>query len=155
MGISDSALKAKWEIIIPDVEKNSDYIIKDKYITKISSNTEIEKIDLGLDDIYKVIVEDGKGKIKEIHVKDGYFRFHIESENVDVSNLYIREINVGKLLDIHDGTTIYSLSNEIFEFPEDGLMLTCVVDVLDKSKNIQIKGNDAKISDKIIKKTPF
>lgn len=87
----------------------------------------------------------GKGKIKEIHVKDGYFRFHIESENVDVSNLYIREINVGKLLDIHDGTTIYSLSNEIFEFPEDGLMLTCVVDVLDKSKNIQIKGNDAKI----------
>lgn len=87
----------------------------------------------------------GKGRIKEIHVKDGYFRFHIESENVDVSNLYIREINVGKLLDIHDGTTIYSLSNEIFVFPEDGLMLTCVVDVLDKSKNIQIKGNDAKI----------
>lgn len=87
----------------------------------------------------------GKGKITEIHVKDGYFRFHIESENVDVSNLYIREVNVGKLLDIHDGTTIYSLSNEIFDFSKDGLMLTCVVDVLDKSKNIQIKGNDAKI----------
>lgn len=87
----------------------------------------------------------GKGKINEIYVKEGYFRFHIESENVDVSNIYISDVSIGKLLDINGGTTIYSLSDEILKFDEGGLKLTCVVDVLDAKKDIQIKGADAKI----------
>ncbi len=87
----------------------------------------------------------GKGKIDEIHIKNGDFIFHIESESVDVSNLYIKSIQGFDSPIIKDGVIKCSLSNKIFSFPEGGLMLTCIVDVIDSTKNIQVSGNDAKI----------
>lgn len=100
-------------------------------------------VNLSVDD------ENGAGRIDEIHIKSGEFRFRLESENVDLSNLFIRGIeglDINRpIYDKETNTIEYSLDDKIINFPEGGFVLSCQVGVIDSSKNVQIKGNDAKI----------
>lgn len=93
----------------------------------------------------KLSVDDasGKGRINEIHVKDGSFVFRIDGANID--NIYISGIEGFSDPKFIDNTIKYDLSGKIFTFPEEGFMLTCIVDVLDKTKDVKISGGDSKI----------
>lgn len=94
----------------------------------------------------KLSVDDasGKGRINEIHVKDGNFVFRIDGANID--NIYISGIEGFSDPKFIDNTIVkYDLSGKIFTFPEEGFMLTCNVDVLDKTKDVKISGGDSKI----------
>ncbi len=93
----------------------------------------------------KLSVDDasGKGRINEIHVKDGNFVFRIDGANID--NIYISGIEGFSNPRFIDNTIKYDLSGKIFTFPEEGFMLTCIVDVLDKTKDVKISGGDSKI----------
>ena len=55
MGIEDSTLVAEWKLVIPEIKN---YKVKDKYITGVKLNTNVNDFDLGLDSIYSVRITD-------------------------------------------------------------------------------------------------
>lgn len=102
-------------------------------------------INLSVDD------ENGAGRIEEIHVKDGFLKFHIESDAFDAGALYVNNVNIpheeNNRYDPETGTIGVNLSNQILKFPKDGYVVACeiVVNPEYKGKNVSLKSKDVKI----------
>lgn len=102
-------------------------------------------INLSVDD------ENGAGRIDEIHIKDGFLKFHIESNAFDAEALYIKNVNIphdeNNLFNEETGTIKVNLSNQILRFPEEGYVVTCEIATRSKyaGKDIPLTSKDVKI----------
>lgn len=102
-------------------------------------------INLSVDD------ENGAGRIDEIHIKDGFLKFHIESNAFDAEALYIKNVNIphdeNNLFNEETGTIKINLSNQILRFPEEGYVVTCEIATRSKyaGKDIPLTSKDVKI----------
>ncbi len=102
-------------------------------------------INLSVDD------ENGAGRIDEIHIKDGFLKFHIESNAFDAEALYIKNVNIphdeNNLFNEETGTIKVNLSNQILRFPEEGYVVTCEIATRSEyaGKDIPLTSKDVKI----------
>lgn len=102
-------------------------------------------INLSVDD------ENGAGRIDEIHIKEGFLKFHIESDAFDAEALYIKNVNIPHdeniLFNEETGTIKINLSNQILRFPEEGYVVTCEIATRSKyaGKDIPLTSKDVKI----------
>lgn len=102
-------------------------------------------INLSVDD------ENGAGRIDEIHIKDGFLKFHIESNAFDAEALYIKNVNIPHdeniLFNEETGTIKVNLSNQILRFPEEGYVVTCEIATRSEyaGKDIPLTSKDVKI----------
>lgn len=102
-------------------------------------------INLSVDD------ENGAGRIDEIHIKEGFLKFHVESDAFDAGALYVNNVNIpheeNNLYDPETGTISVNLSNQILKFPKDGYVVACeiVVNPEYKGKNVPLTSKDVKI----------
>jgi len=54
MGISNTILRSKWELFIPNIEETSNYKLKDTLIKNITLGTNLNNLKLGLSNIYNI-----------------------------------------------------------------------------------------------------
>ncbi len=102
-------------------------------------------INLSVDD------ENGAGRIEEIHVKDGFLKFHIESNAFEAGALYVNSVNIpheeNDRFDTETGTIGINLSNQILKFPKEGYVVACEIVANPKytGKEIPLTSQDVKI----------
>jgi hypothetical protein len=102
-------------------------------------------INLSVDD------ENGAGRIDEIHIKEGFLKFHIESNAFDAEALYIKSVSIPykelRPWDKNNGAIYLNISDQVLQFPEDGYVVTCEIATRSEyaDKDIPLTSKDVKI----------
>ena len=102
-------------------------------------------INLSVDD------ENGAGRIDEIHIKEGFLKFHIESNAFDAEALYIKNVSIPykelRPWDKNNGAINLDISDQVLKFPEDGYVVTCEIATRSEyaDKDIPLTSKDVKI----------
>ena len=102
-------------------------------------------INLNIDD------NDGSGKIKEIHIKEGLLKFHIETDAFDSEALTIKSVNIPykelRPWDKNTGAIVLDMSDQVLSFPEDGYVVTCEIGMTNKynGQPVALTSTDVKI----------
>ncbi len=102
-------------------------------------------INLSVDD------ENGAGRIDEIHIKEGFLKFHIESNAFDAEALYIKSVSIPykelRPWDKNNGAIYLNISDQVLQFPKDGYVVTCEIATTSEyaGKDIPLTSKDVKI----------
>lgn len=102
-------------------------------------------INLSVDD------ENGAGRIDEIHIKEGFLKFHIESNAFDAEALYIKSVSIPykelRPWDKNSGAIYLNISDQVLQFPKDGYVVTCEIATRSEyaDKDIPLTSKDVKI----------
>lgn len=95
--------------------------------------------------------ENGAGRIDEIHIKEGFLKFHIESDAFDAEALMIKSVSIPykelRPWDKNTGAIYLDMSDQVLQFPEDGYVVTCEIATRSEyaGKNIPLTSKDVKI----------
>lgn len=102
-------------------------------------------VNLSIDD------KEGSGKINEIHIKEGLLKFHLESDAFDSEALMINSVSIPykelRAWDKNTGAIVLDMSDQILQFPENGLVVTCEVIMTKKysGQPVPLTSSDVKI----------
>lgn len=102
-------------------------------------------INLSVDD------ENGAGRIDEIHIKEGFLKFHIESDAFDAEALYIKNVSIPykelRPWNKNNGAINLDISDQFIQFPKDGYVVTCEIATTNEyaGKDIPLTSKDVKI----------
>ena len=95
--------------------------------------------------------ENGAGRIDEIHIKEGFLKFHIESNAFDAEALYIKRVSIPykelRPWDKNNGAIYLNISDQVLQFPKDGYVVTCEIATTSEyaGKDIPLTSKDVKI----------